>query len=150
MEITGEQLSEAKGEKIPEKTFVYHGTTPESFEKIMTEGIKPGTIKYFIDGKPVGNKDGFSVTTDEPGTIKYGVKTIKFELSPDASIAKPEYFPEIWKRRGGTMTFFLKDAARAAKEAGFDGIALGSHTDEIRIFNPDVLQIVTPEEEKRE
>ncbi|MCJ7804297.1 hypothetical protein MUP35_00985 [Patescibacteria group bacterium] len=164
MENIEEQLSEAKGEKISEKTFVYHGTTSENAEKILTKGIQPGFADptKFYRGKSLANDFGFSVSRNPIESAKYGEKVIKLELSPTAKIAMPEDLPKIYYKVGDGIGFDQIKLIKVAKKAGFDGVDIGAFTEltrahvqvkaikEIQIFNPDVLQIVTPEEEKRE
>jgi hypothetical protein len=154
MEDTEEQVPKTKEEKIIEKTLVYHGTTPEFFENIITEKIEPGHSLYTKEGKRFGNEIGFSVTTDKAEANEYG-KAIVFELSPTAKIAMPEDFPQVFKRYPDGMDFNQLEAAKLAKKAGFDGINIGAFeksifeeptTNEIRIFNPKVLKILTPKE----
>ena len=154
MENTGEQLLEAKGEKIPEKTLVYHGTNTEFFENIITGKIEPGHSLYTKDGKRFGNEVGFSVTVDKAEADEYG-KVIAFEMSPTAKIAMPEDFPQVFKKYPNGMDFNQLKAAKLAKKAGFDGINIGAFeksifeeptTSEIRIFNPEVLKMLTPKD----
>jgi len=160
MENTEEQIPETKGEKTPEKIFVYHGTTPENAEKILAEGIQPGFVdpNKFYRGKSLSNDFGFSVSRNPNLSARYGEKVIKFELSPTAKIAIPEDLPEIYYKFEGGLSFDQIKLIKLAKEAGFDGVDIGAFTEltrahvqekaikEIQIFNPGVLQIVTPKE----